>query len=114
MPRLLPRPRRHKPQSRQATSAALGLRLGALPQPLFPACSSPLNQPQEAEPVSYWRHQALREALMAALITSLLTSAVHAAPQLFTQSPAESLQSLKSLLLPGVIDKSTPSLLDCP
>ena len=49
----------------------------------------------------YGRRQAVREALLVALVTTWLTSAVQAAPQLFTQSPAQSLQDMKALLLRG-------------
>ena len=49
----------------------------------------------------YGRRQAVREALRVALVTTWLTSAVQAAPQLFTQSPAQSLQDMKALLLRG-------------
>jgi hypothetical protein len=43
-----------------------------------------------------------------------MTAAVQAAPQLFTQSPALSVQQIKAMLLPGFDDSAQPRLFDCP
>lgn len=114
MPRLLTIPRQHKPRLHQPTDANLGVRGSRLPRPLFPACAGPLNPAPAPIAKGYWRHQALQEALLAALVTTLLSAAVQAAPQLFTQSPAQSLQALKALPLPGIAGNRMPRLDDCP
>ncbi|MFM8277093.1 MAG: hypothetical protein ACKN89_08940, partial [Cyanobium sp.] len=79
-----------------------------------PACAGPLTAAEPSSAKSYWRRQALREALLAALVSTLLTSAVQAAPQLFSQSPIQSLQDMKALLLPGSAGLRLPMLDDCP
>ncbi|MFN6132031.1 MAG: hypothetical protein ACK46L_03825 [Synechococcaceae cyanobacterium] len=112
MTRLLQR--QHKPRLPQSTQFSLSLRFGRLPRPLFPACAGPLPPAEQSSPWSYWRRQARREALLAALFTTLLTSAVQAAPQLFSQSPVQSLQDMKALLLPGSAGLRLPMLDDCP
>lgn len=91
----------------------IGVRLSHLARPLFPACSV-RNAPLDSAPLSYWRRRARQEALLAALITGLLSSAVQAAPQIFTRSPAQSLQELKTIWLPGFAENSKTSLRDCP
>ena len=114
MPQLLPHQRQHKPRRAQSIGPSLGLAISRLPRPLFPACDGPLRNPAEPAPRSYWQRQALREALLAALVTTLMTAAVQAAPQLFTQSPALSVQQIKAMLLPGFDDSAQPRLFDCP
>lgn len=114
MPQLLPHQRQHKPRRAQSIAPNLGSGICRLPRPPFPACDGPLRNPAEPAPRSYWQRQALREALLAALVTTLMTAAVQAAPQLFTQSPALSVQQIKAMLLPGFDDSAQPRLFDCP
>jgi hypothetical protein len=114
MLQLLPHQRQHKPRRAQSIAPNLGSGICRLPRPPFPACDGPLRNPAEPAPRSYWQRQALREALLAGLVTTLLTSAVQAAPQLFTQSPALSVQQIKAMLLPGFDDSAQPRLFDCP
>lgn len=101
-----------KPRLHQPISSNLHQRFSRLPRPLFPACDGPLQQPGEPTTRRYWQRQAVREALLVALVTTWLTSAVQVAPQLFTQSPVQSLQDMKALLLPG--GAGQPLLQDCP
>jgi hypothetical protein len=112
MPQPLPLLRQHKPRLHQPISSNLRLRFSRLPRPLFPACDGPLQQPEEPITRRYGRRQAVREALLVALVTTWLTSAVQASPQLFTQSPAQSFQDMKALLLPG--GAGQPFLHNCP
>jgi hypothetical protein len=114
MLQLLPHQRQHKPRRAQSIAPNLGSGICRLPRPPFPACDGPLRNPAEPAPRSYWQRQALREALQAALVTTLMTAAVQAAPQLFTQSPALSVQQIKAMLLPGFDDSAQPRLFDCP
>ncbi len=114
MLQLLPHQCQHKPRRAQSIGPNLGLGSSRLPRPLFPACDGPLRDPGEPAPRSYWQRQALREALLAALMTTLLTAAVQAAPRFFTQSPAQSVQEVKALLLPGMAGSRMPLLNDCP
>jgi hypothetical protein len=114
MLRLLPHQRLHKPRRAPSIGSNLGLGISKLPRPQFPACDGPLKTPAESTPKSYWQRQALREALLAGLVTTLLTSAVQAAPQLFTQSPAQSFQDVKAMLIPGLSGSRMPLLDDCP
>lgn len=114
MPRLLSIQHQHKPRLHQPFGSNLGVRGSRLPRPLFHACPGPLNPAEQPIAKGYWRRQALREAVLAAFVTTLLTSAVQAAPQLFTQSPVQSLQALKALPLPGIAGNRMPLLDDCP
>ncbi|MEB3360602.1 MAG: hypothetical protein VKI42_00575 [Synechococcaceae cyanobacterium] len=114
MPRLLSIQRQHKPRLHQPFGTNLGVRGSRLPRPLSHACSGPLNPAEEPIAKGYWRRQSLGEALLAAFVTTLLTAAVQAAPQLFTQSPAQSLQSLKAFPLPDIAGNRMPLLDDCP
>ena len=112
MPQPLPLQSQHKPRLHQPISSSLRLRFSRLPRPLFPACDGPPQQPEERITRRYWPRQAVCEALLFALVTTWLTSTVQAAPQLFTQTPAQSLQDMKALLLPG--GAGEPLLHDCP
>lgn len=114
MHRLLTRQRRHRPGLLQPISTRVGRRPNRLPQLLFPACSRQPSQPAQARVKSYWGRQAISEAVMAALVSSLLTATVQASPQLFTQSPAQSLTAISALLLSGHADPAQSRLLDCP
>lgn len=112
MPQLLPLPCNQKPRRHQPIRSNLRLRFSRLPRPLFPFCAGPLQQAEEPITSRYGRRQAVREALLAALVTAWLTSTVQAAPQMFAQSPAQSLKDMKVLLLPG--GTGQPLLHDCP
>lgn len=110
----LPHQRLHKPRSAQSIGSNRGLGISKLPRLRFPACVGAFENPGEPIARSYWQRQALREALLAALVTTLMSAAVQAAPHLFTQSPAQSLQDVKALLLPGLAGSRMPLLEDCP
>ncbi|MFM8278048.1 MAG: hypothetical protein ACKN89_13890 [Cyanobium sp.] len=114
MHRLLTRQRRHRPDLLQPITLRVGRRPNRRHQLLFPACSGQPSQPAEARAKSYWGRQAISEAVMAALVSSLLTATVQASPQLFSQSPAQSLQDISAWLLSGQADPAQPRLLDCP
>jgi hypothetical protein len=79
-----------------------------------PACFRSAAAVEAPLPRTYWKGRAWMEGFSAVLLTTLITSTVHAAPELFSQSPLQSLETIKGLVLPGLAPSRSSVLLDCP
>lgn len=108
---LLPSPRlKRQPDTVQRAWTLVG---GAMP----PRCRRTKELAGSGDglpPRASWRQQAVQEALLAGLLTTLLTSSVLAAPEVFRQSPATTLDQLTTSGLITGQPSSPGLLLDCP